>query len=128
MVQLAGASARSALQRLLDLLDDGHAEPARVLIEGAARPAYRVLRERGYTVALRPQPHRLSAAAAAQLVSQFRSEGLVLASGAGSGHGDLLAVPKIVSQLEDRGLTPAVVRRVSFTNAATFFRLDPQDI
>jgi predicted metal-dependent TIM-barrel fold hydrolase len=125
VVQLAGPSPRSALQRLLELLDDGDADPTRVLIEGAGRLTLRILRERGYTVALRPQHRRLSAAAAAELVSRHGSEGLLLASGAGSGHGDLLAVPKVVSEMEAHGLTAAVVRRVAFGNAATFFRIDP---
>jgi predicted metal-dependent TIM-barrel fold hydrolase len=125
VVQLAGHSPRSALQRLLDLLDEGGVDPARVLIEGAGRLTFRILRERGYYVALRPQHRRLSATAAAELVSRHGSEGLLLASGAGSGHGDLLAVPKVVSEMEERGLTASVVRRVAFTNATAFFRLDP---
>jgi predicted metal-dependent TIM-barrel fold hydrolase len=125
VVHLAGPSARPRLQRLLDLLDEGDADPARVLFEGAGRLSFRILRERGYAVALRPQAHRLSVTAAVELVSRYGSEGLLLASGAGSGHGDLLAVPKVVSEMEERGLTAAVVRRVAFTNAASFFRLDP---
>lgn len=125
VVDLSGPSPRPKLQRLLDLLDEGDADPARVLFEGAGRPNFRILRERGYTVALRPQPHHLSAAAAAELVSRHGSEGLLLASGAGGGHGDLLAVPKVVSEMEERGLTASVVRRVASANAAAFFRLDP---
>ncbi len=125
VVLLAGHSPRSTLQRLLDLLDEGDADPSRVLIEGAGRLTLRILRERGYNVSLRPQHRRLSTAAAAELVSRHGSQGLLLASGAGSGHADLLAVPKVVSEMEERGLTASVIRRVAFMNAAALFRLDP---
>jgi predicted metal-dependent TIM-barrel fold hydrolase len=131
VVQLTSRSSGAAgprLRRLLELLDEGGADPARVLFEGAGRSALRILRERGYWVALRPGQHRLTAHAAAEQVARQGSQGLLLASGAGSGHGDLLAVAKVVSEMEERGLTAAVVRRVAFTNAAKLLRIDPAEI
>ncbi|HUB05464.1 MAG TPA: hypothetical protein VMB50_00595 [Myxococcales bacterium] len=125
VARLGGASPRAALTRLFDVLEEGGADPSRVLILGAGRTAFRLLRERGYAVALRPLSHRLTAAAAADLVNRHGSEGVLLASGAGSGHADLLAVPKMAAALEERGLPPSVARRVGFQNAAAFFRFDP---
>ncbi|MHB8416841.1 MAG: hypothetical protein ACYDCL_02110 [Myxococcales bacterium] len=123
VARLAGPS-RAALTHLVEVLEEGGADPARVLIEGVGRTAFGLLRERGYAVSLRPLGHRLTVAAAAELVSRHGSEGVLLASGAGSGHADLLAVPKVAALLEDLDVPPSVVRRVAYQNAAAFFRVE----
>ncbi len=124
VARLGGGPSRAALTRLLDVLDDASADPSRLLIEGAGRTSFALLRERGYAVSLRPLGRRLTVAAAAELVSQRGSEGVLLASGAGSGHGDLLAVPKVAAALEERGVPPSAIRRVAYQNAAALFRFE----
>ena len=125
VIQLADRTTAAGLHRLVQLLDESGAEPGRVLIDGPGRRAFAVLRERGYRIALRPGPHRLSPADAAQLVNRHGSDGILLASGCGGGHGDLLAVPKVAAAMTDLGVPASAARRVGLENAAAFLHVEP---
>ncbi len=116
-------NARRPLQPFLTILDAGDAGHDRLLLLGPSRKVFRVLREVDRWQALRVGPRGLSPEAAAELVSGFGSERIVVASGAGRGGADLLALPKLAQELEERGLAGAVARRVLRENAAAFLRV-----
>ncbi len=124
VVHLGRRAPAAGLERLLCVLGEEEADPARVLIVGPGAPSFRVLREHGFPVALRPAAGRLSVGQVADLVNLNGSEGILLASGAGGGHGDLLAVPKVLAAMKTLGMPRSALRRVAARNAAAFFRID----
>jgi predicted metal-dependent TIM-barrel fold hydrolase len=113
-----------AARRLVAALQQGAADPEQVLILGSGPAALRLVRGCGYWAGLRVGAGHLSPAAAAALVSRHGSEGIALASAAGSGQADLLALPKAAAALVQAGISRQVVRRVVFENAAAFLRVD----
>ena len=84
----------------------------------------RLVRACGYWTGLRVGAGHLTPAAAAGLISRHGSEGMVLASAAGSGQADLLALPKVAAALVKAGVSRSVIRRVVTENAAAFLRID----
>ncbi|HEY0839911.1 MAG TPA: hydrolase TatD, partial [Vulgatibacter sp.] len=108
----------------LSLLREADAPPGRVLVGGVDEGTLRLVRSCGYTAGLMVHPTRIPAEDAARIVRQQGAAGLVLASDAGSGPGDLLAVPRTLHLLEVSGISPKIIRRVARENAIDFFQLD----
>jgi uncharacterized protein len=113
-----------ATRRLVATLQQGGADPDQVLIQGTGPAALRLVRGCGYWASLRVGAGHLTPATAAALINRHGSEGITLASAAGSGHADLLALPKAAAALIQAGISRSVVRRVVFENAAGFLRAD----
>ncbi len=115
-------------RRVLGILRESDLEPARVLVTGADGRTVRAVRACGYLACLSLSgsdggaPASLDAAV--RLVASLGAEGLVLASDAGLGGGDLLAVPRAADRLAKSGLSDAVVRRACGGNALAFLGLD----
>lgn len=116
----AGATVRE-VRGLVQVLRGAGLPPSSVLVERASRAAVKLLRACGFHVALDPCPGRLQAEEVVALVRSQGPEGFVLASHAGEGAADLLAVPGLAAQLEDAGLSAEVVARVGRDNALRFF-------
>jgi predicted metal-dependent TIM-barrel fold hydrolase len=142
-------------RRVLDLLRRAEVDPRRVLIDRADALTVRLIREVGYSAVLslgagqhaerslqarressrvpnaprdRRRSRRDAVDEAASLVRSLGSRGIVLASGAGDGLGDLLALPRAADRLGRLGLSDAVIRRVCGLNALEVLGLDPSAV
>lgn len=120
-----------ATKRVLAVLRAAELEPGKVLVAGANERTVRAIRACGYLAGLplsaagtRGRPDGIEAAVA--IVRALGPEGLVLASDAGVGGGDLLALPRAADRLVRAGLSEAVVRRVCGGNAVAFLGVDPE--
>lgn len=112
------------VRRTLSLLMEAEAPPERVLVGGVDETTLRLVRSCGYTAGLMVHPSRIPAEDAARIVRQHGAAGLVLASDAGAGPGDILAVPRTLHLLEVAGISPKIIRRVARDNAIAFFGID----
>jgi predicted metal-dependent TIM-barrel fold hydrolase len=118
-------------KRVLAVLREAELEPEKVLVAGADDRTVRAIRACGYLAGL---PLSIGGArgradgveAAVAVVRALGPEGLVLASDAGVGGGDLLALPRAADRLARAGLSDAVVRRVCGGNAVAFLGADPE--
>lgn len=112
-------------RRALALLRDAEVEPGRALVAGADATTVRAVRACGHLAGLSLSAGRDGVEDAVALVSALGPEGLVLASDAGLGGGDLLALPRAADRLAKAGLSEGVVRRVCGANAVAFLGVDP---
>jgi uncharacterized protein len=117
-------------RRVLAMLREAQLEPARVLVAGADARTVRAIRACGYLAALplSASGPRDGIQTAVRIVRALGPEGLVLASDAGVGGGDLLALPRAADRLAREGLSDAVVRRVCGGNAVAFLGVDPEGL
>lgn len=125
LVELPARAPDRATRRVLALLRDAEVAPGRVLVAGADARSVRAIRACGYLAGLGLSASARGLDAAVALVRKLGPEGLVLASDAGLGGGDLLALPRAADRLAKAGLSDAVVRRVCGRNALAFLGVDP---
>jgi uncharacterized protein len=115
-------------RRALAMLREQELEPGRVLVARADARTVRMIRACGYLVGLSLSATRGPGGAideAVRLVRALGTDGLVLASDAGDGAGDLLGLPRAAARLGQAGLSAAVVRRACGGNAVAWLGLDP---
>jgi predicted metal-dependent TIM-barrel fold hydrolase len=110
-------------RRLLTLLRAHGPAPERVLVDHVSARTLPLVLGCGHWAGLTIQLGALRAERAVALVGRVGSERLVLNSDAGDRPGDLLSLPRAASLLERAGLSDRVVRRVLWSNAATFLGL-----
>lgn len=115
-------------RRSLSLLLESGVEPEKILVGQVDPGTIRLIRACGYTASVSVGHLRLRAEDAVAMIRQMGSGGLVLASDAGAGPGDLLALPRTVHLLERAGLSAEILDRVSRSNALSFFGIDPGEI
>lgn len=113
------------LRRTLSLLRESGIEPERVLAFGADATTIRLIRSCGHVAGLLVHPARLRPEQAVELIRLHGSEGLILASDAGAGPSDLIALPRTVALLARAGISQRVAARVARDNALAFYRIDP---
>lgn len=114
------------VRRSLTLLMESEASPSRILVTGVDEASLRLVRSCGFTACLLVHPSRIAAERAVQIVRQHGAQGLVLASDAGSGPGDLLSLPRTLHLLEQAGISSKIARRITRDNAISFFGIDRQ--
>ena len=128
---LLAAPARDAqrrTRRAVAVLRESGVAPGRVLVDGADARTVRVLRAVGY-LAVVPIPGRPGGVdEAARLVRSLGPEGIALASHAGDGGGDLLALPRAADRMARLGLSEAVIRRACGRNALAALGLEPAQV
>jgi uncharacterized protein len=114
-------------RRVLAVLREAELEPGRALVAGADERTVRAIRACGHLAGLplSGSGREGGVDAAVALVRALGPEGLVLASDAGLGGGDLLALPRAADRLARAGLSEGVVRRVCGANAVAFLGVDP---
>jgi len=117
-------------RRVLGLLRLAEVDPGGVLVDHADARTVRTIRSMGYAAVLslsagRPAGRGGAIEEAARLVQTLGPEGIVLASDAGEGPGDLLALPRAADRMAKLGLSDAVIRRVCGRNALSALGLDP---
>jgi predicted metal-dependent TIM-barrel fold hydrolase len=113
-------------RRALAVLREAGVEPGRAAVTADARTA-RMIRACGFLAAVSLSPSAGTAQPiedAVRLVRSVGAVGLALASAAGDGAGDLLALPRVAARLRKAGLSAAVVRRVCGENAAGMLAVD----
>ncbi|BDG09211.1 TatD family hydrolase [Anaeromyxobacter paludicola] len=117
---LLTASWRARLKitrRLIAMVREAELPPERVLIARADPGAVRMIRACGHCAALSLSARDGAVDEAVRLVRALGPEGIALASDAGEGGGDLLALPRAADRLRKAGLSLAVVKRVCRENA-----------
>jgi len=115
-------------RRALAILRESGVEPGRVLVDGVDAGTVRIVRAVGYgaVLSLSAGPHSVDDAA--RIVRELGPEGIALASHAGDGLGDLLALPRAADRMSRRGLSDAVIRRVCGRNALSALGLEPSAV
>lgn len=124
VVRTPGSDKARHTRRLLAMLRESGIAPDRVVVGQVNAQTVRLVRACGYAASLSVSPLRIRAEDAVALVRQLGSGDLFLASDLGAGPGDLLALPRTAWLLEQAGLAPEIVRRVTRDNALAFFGID----
>ena len=114
-VLLRAAPGERAARRALAVVRESELPPERVLAGAAGLRDVRTIRGCGHLAALDLSAGSLDEAV--RIVRALGPEGLALASGAGDGAGDLLAIPRAAGRMHKAGLSAAVIRRVCGENA-----------
>jgi predicted metal-dependent TIM-barrel fold hydrolase len=114
-------------RRALAILRESGLDPRRVLVDHADARTVRIVRAVGYGAVLSLSAARPGGAVeeAARLVRALGPEGISLASHAGEGLGDLLALPRAADRMARLALSDAVIRRVCGRNALAALGLVP---
>lgn len=125
---IVATSSRDAVRstrRAIGALRESGVPPERVLVDGADARTVRILRAVGYCAVLTLSTGPGAQDVAARLVRSLGPEGIALASHAGDGVGDLLALPRAADRMARLGLSDAVIRRVCGRNALAALGLSP---
>ncbi len=117
-----------ATRRTIALLRESGVPPERVLVDGAEARTVRILRAVGCCAVLSLSTGPGAMDVAARLVRTLGPEGIALASHAGDGMGDLLALPRAADRMARLGLSDAVIRRVCGRNALAALGLTPAEV
>ena len=112
-------------RRALAILRESGVEPGRVLVDGVDARTVRIVRAVGYGAVLSLSAGQGAVDDAARIVRELGPEGIALASHAGDGLGDLLALPRAADRMSRLGLSDAVIRRVCGRNALAALGLEP---
>jgi len=104
-------------RRLLSMVREAELPPDRVLVARADPDTVKLIRAWGHFASLSLSARHDAVDEAVQLVRALGPEGIALASDAGEGGGDLLALPRAADRLRKAGLSLAVVKRVCGENA-----------
>jgi predicted metal-dependent TIM-barrel fold hydrolase len=118
-----------ATRRSLALVREAGLDPRRVLVQADARTV-RPVRAVGCAAVVSAGGGDGDGAVdrAARLVRSLGAEGIVIASGAGEGSADLLALPRAADRMERLGLSDAVIRRACGRNALAALGLEPSSV
>ena len=116
------------IRRTVAAVRESGVPPERVLVDGADARTVRILRAVGYCAVLSLSTGRGALDVAARLVRSLGPEGIALASHAGDGMGDLLALPRAADRMARLGLSEAVIRRVCGRNALEALGLAPAEV
>ncbi len=123
----AGETAR-AVRRTIAVLRESGVPPGTVLVDGVDAAGVRLLRAVGCCAVLSPTRGAASLVEVARLVRALGPEGIALASHAGDGLGDLLALPRAADRMARLGLSDAVIRRVCGRNALAALGIPPAEV
>jgi predicted metal-dependent TIM-barrel fold hydrolase len=113
----------SLTRRTLALLKGAGLTPEAVLVDHADARTLQVILGCGYFAGLTLHPDALSAEQALALIRKVGAERVVLDTDSGDGASDILGLPRAVSLLPKGKLSATLGKRVSFQNAAAFFRV-----
>jgi predicted metal-dependent TIM-barrel fold hydrolase len=111
-------------RRTLALVKQARIPAASVLVDHAGPRTLLPILECGHWAGLTVHPEELSGEKVVQLVGKTGGARLVLNSDSGDGASDIIGLPRAVSLLAKAKLSATLIRRLSFQNAASFFRLE----
>lgn len=113
-----------AVKEILKLVDNSGIKPERVMIDHLREESMKTALDTGVYLGLSIQPpSKLSHMEAAELVRKYGSERVVLSSDMSSIPSDPLALPRCALIMRGIGVSGGEVRRVTYKNAAKFFKL-----
>jgi uncharacterized protein len=115
-------------RRVIAILRESGVDAGRVLVDVADARSVRLLRAVGYGAVLSLAAGPPAVEVAARIVGELGPEGIALASHAGDGLGDLLAIPRAADRMSRLGLSDAVIRRVCGRNALAALGIGPEEI
>ena len=127
LVSAPGLEKERLTRRLLAALKRSEYSPGKILVDGAVGRTVRAVRELGYVAGLTLHPDHLSVEKAVALVRSLGPERLVLATAAGDGASDILALGRAAHRLGRAGLSAKVIRRVTLDNAVALFGVRPDE-
>jgi predicted metal-dependent TIM-barrel fold hydrolase len=128
LVRAGEGDRERATRRVLAMVRESGVAPERVLLDGAGVRAVRPARAVGCVAVLSLSAGRAPVEAAARAVRELGPEGIALATHAGGGPGDLLALPRAADRMARLGLSDAVTRRVCGRNALSALGLSPAEV
>jgi predicted metal-dependent TIM-barrel fold hydrolase len=128
LVTTPAREALRAIRRVLAILRESGLEPGRVLLDGVDSRTVKIVRAVGYGAVLSLSAGPDGVEEAARTVRELGPEGIALASHAGDGLGDLLAIPRAADRMSRLGLSDAVIRRVCGRNALAALGLEPSAV
>ncbi|MBX5483368.1 MAG: TatD family hydrolase [Myxococcaceae bacterium] len=117
-------SKETLTRRALTLIRASGIGAQQVLVDHCNAKTVRLVLECGHTAGLTVHPDELSAERAVAQVRALGTERLVMNSDSGYGASDILGLARAARLLEKGELSPAVIARVTRTNARRFFRID----
>ncbi|HLB12981.1 MAG TPA: TatD family hydrolase [Dehalococcoidia bacterium] len=77
----------------------------------------------GSWMGLSVQPFKISDKEAASLVQAYGSDRVMLDSDLASGVSDVLSIPKAIFEMKSAGISAEEIRKVTYENAASFYRV-----
>ena len=128
LLVVRGRDAARLGRRALAAIRESGVPPERVLLDGTGAAALRTVRALGCVTVLPLSTGRGGVEAAVRVVRELGPEGVALASHAGDGAGDLLALPRAADRLARAGLSDAVIRRVCGRNALAALSIDGSEV
>lgn len=109
-------------RRNLDLLKEMDYDPAKVIIDHNTEETTKMVRDAGFWAGHTVYPvTKLSPERAANIVTQFGAERMLVNSSADWGPSDCLSVPRTVRELRRRNFPEAEIRTLVWDNPIAFF-------
>ena len=110
--------------RTMDVLAEHGFDPSRCVIDHNNEETVREVLDRGYFAAFSIYPHtKMGNERMTELVRQYGAERIIVDSACDWGVSDALAVPKTAALMAEKGIEPAVIRKVSYENALAVYGL-----
>lgn len=113
-----------AAREALKLVDESGLKPERVMIDHLREGSVKAAMDSGVYLGLSIQPpSKLSVGEAAMIVKKYGAGSFILSSDMSSIPSDPLALPRCALRMRGIGVSGAEVQRVTYKNAAKFFKL-----
>lgn len=94
-----------------------------VVIDHVDSRIIEAVRDFGSWMALSVQPYKISEKEAATLVQSYGSQRVMLDSDLAGGMSDVLSIPKAIFEMKTLGVSAEDIRKVTYDNAAAFYRV-----
>jgi uncharacterized protein len=110
--------------RTMDVLAEHSFEPGRCVIDHNTEETVREVLDRGYFAAFSIYPHtKMGNERMTEIVRRYGPERIIVDSACDWGVSDPLAVPKTAALMAQRGIAPAAIRKVTYSNALAVYGL-----
>ena len=111
--------------RTMDVLKEHGFDPARCVVDHNNEETIEDVLARGYWVAFSIYPHtKMGNERMTEIVRRYGPERLIVDSACDWGISDPLAVPKTAQLMAERGIDPAAIRQVTYSNALAVYGLN----
>lgn len=125
MIHTPHRDKRAGTLRTMDVLEEHEFDPARCVIDHNNEETVREVLDRGYWCAFSIYPHtKMGSERMAVIVESYGPERLIVDSACDWGVSDPLAVAKTARLMAERGISPAAIREVTYSNALAVYGLN----
>lgn len=123
---------KQGTQRSMDIASEHQLDPSMVIIDHNNEETVEEVLNRGYWAAFTIYPFtKMGNERMVEIVKRYGSERIMINSAADWGISDPLAVPKTAMLMKKRGISDAVIKAISYSNAIAAFgqsgQIDPAD-